>query len=77
VTKIRLPLASVTNEAKRVAIWGLLREVASVADPARADVDLQMMGLEFTITARAGDLDSATAKARSIGAAVTVEADEM
>lgn len=78
VTKIRLPLASVTDDAKRDAVWKLLREVASVADPARRDIDLQMMGLEFTITARSGDLDSAKAKADEVpGVTVAVELDEL
>jgi len=35
VTRIKLSLASVTDHVKREAIWGLLREVASAADPAR------------------------------------------
>lgn len=78
VTKIRLPLASVTDDAKREAIWALLREVASVADPARRDIDLQMIGLEITITARTGDVDGARSKAETVsGAIVTVEDDEL
>lgn len=78
VTKIRLPLASVTDDAKREAVWALLREVASVADPARRDIDLQMLGLEITITTRAGDVDGARSKAGTVpGAVVTVQADEL
>ncbi|WP_344257231.1 DUF499 domain-containing protein [Terrabacter carboxydivorans] len=78
VTKLRLPLTSVTDDARREAVWALLREVASVADPARRNVDLQMMGLEITVTARVGDLVSAQTKAGTIpGMVVTVDADEL
>ena len=46
VTRIELPLASMTDDEKREAVWGLLREVASAADPARvSQVDVQMLGL--------------------------------
>ena len=77
ITKIRLPSASVTDDTRREAIWVLLREIASVADPARRDIDLQMMGLEITITARKGDAEGVKSKAGSVpGAKVTVEDDE-
>jgi hypothetical protein len=79
VTRIHLPFASLTDDTKRNAVWGLLREVASVADPARSgQFDLQMLGLELTITARSGDLESARNKAGSIqGATIVVEDDEL
>jgi hypothetical protein len=79
VTRIKLPLTSVTDDAKRETIWGLLREVASLADPARSGYsDLQMMGLEITVTARTGDMSNARAKVEQIsGATVSVEEDDL
>lgn len=78
VTKIGLPLASMTDASRREAIWGLLHELARLADPARAAaVDLQMLGFDVTVTARAGDLQGARARAQDVpGVSVTVEDDD-
>lgn len=78
ITKIHLPLSSMTNDDRRNEVWAVIRELASLVDLARADVrDLQMIGLEVTVTARQKDSAQLVAKARSLlGVSVTVEDDE-
>ncbi|MFI6496657.1 DUF499 domain-containing protein [Nonomuraea typhae] len=76
VTKVRMPLSSLTNDAKREAVWGLIRELASLVDPARTAVDLQMLGLEITVTARAGDTSPLLSKAELLSGAVTSSIEE-
>jgi len=78
VTKVRMPLSSLTDDAKREAAWGLIRELASLVDPAKVGVDLQMLGLDITVTARAGDTHQLLAKARSLtGLTVAVEDEDL
>lgn len=78
VTKIRLPLSSMTNDERRNEVWSVIRELASLVDLGRADVrDLQMLGLEITVTARQEDSAQLVAKAQGLlGVSVTVEDDE-
>lgn len=53
-----------------------MREVASLLDSGKA-TDVQMVGIEVTITARTGDAAGLQEKAKEIpGASVTVEADD-
>ena len=33
VTRIRMPLSSLTDDSKREGVWGLIRELASLVDP--------------------------------------------
>nr|WP_255481987.1 DUF499 domain-containing protein [Amycolatopsis sp. SID8362] len=78
VTKIQMPLSSLTDDSKREGIWGLIRELASLVDPAKTSVDIQMIGLEVTVTARSGDSDQLLAKAQSVpGVTIEVEDDEL
>ncbi|MBV9161262.1 MAG: DUF499 domain-containing protein [Pseudonocardiales bacterium] len=77
VTKIRMPLSSLTDDNKREGVWGLIRELASLVDPAKIGVDVQMIGLEITVTARTGDTHQVLAKAESVpGVTIAVE-DEL
>jgi hypothetical protein len=77
VTKVRMPLSSLTDDSKREGVWGLIRELASLVDPAKMGVDVQMIGLEITVTARTGDTHRVRAKAESIpGITVAIE-DEL
>lgn len=76
ITKVKLPLSSVTDLTKRDSAWHLMREVASLLDSGKA-TDVQMVGIEVTITARTGDAAGLQEKAKEIpGASVTVEADD-
>ncbi|MDP9848105.1 DUF499 domain-containing protein [Streptosporangium lutulentum] len=78
VTKVRMPLSSLTNDAKREAVWGLIRELASLVDPARATVDLQMLGLEITVTARTRDTSSLLSKAKLLpGVTFSIEEEDL
>lgn len=78
VTRIRLPLSSITDASKRESVWHLIRELASVVDPAKMNmVDIQMVGIEVAVTARVGDTSNLTTKADSIPAVtVSVEPEE-
>ena len=76
ITKVKLPLSSVTDVTKRDSAWHFMREVASLLDSGKAN-DVQMIGIEVTITARTGDTTGLQEKAKGIsGASVTVEEDE-
>jgi hypothetical protein len=77
VTKARMPLSSLTDDSRREGVWGLIRELASLVDPAKMSVDIQMLGLDITITARAGDTHQLVAKARSLsGVTIAVEDED-
>lgn len=78
ITKIRMPVSSMTNDDRRNEVWSAIRELASLVDLARADVrDLQMLGLEITVTARQGDSAQLVVKAKGLpGVSVYVEDDE-
>jgi hypothetical protein len=78
VTKVRLPLSSLTDDSKREGIWGLIRELASLVDPAKMSVDIQMIGLDITVTARTGDTHQLLAKGQSLsGVTVGIEDENM
>ncbi|MFG3556523.1 DUF499 domain-containing protein [Micromonospora sp. NPDC047557] len=78
VTKVRLPLSSITDDSKREGVWGLIRELASLIDPARMSVDIQMVGLDITVTAWSGDTHQLLAKAESLpGVTVAVEDEDI
>jgi hypothetical protein len=78
VTKIRMPLSSLTDDTKREGIWALIRELASLVDPARMSVDIQMLGLDITVTARTGDAHQLRAKAKSLpGVTIAVENEDL
>jgi tRNA threonylcarbamoyladenosine modification (KEOPS) complex Pcc1 subunit len=78
VTKVRMPLSSLTDDTKREGVWGLIRELASLVDPARTSVDIQMLGLDITVTARAGDTRQLRAKAKTLpGVTVAVEDEDL
>ncbi|WP_261575138.1 DUF499 domain-containing protein [Frankia gtarii] len=78
VTKIRMPLSSLSDDSRRESVWGLIRELASLVDPLKAGaLDVQMVGIEITINARTGDASQLAEKAKSIrGVTVTVKEDE-
>jgi hypothetical protein len=76
ITKVKLPLSSVTDLTKRDSAWHVMREVASLLDSGKAN-DVQMVGIEVTITARTGDTAGLQEKVRGIpGASITVEEDD-
>ena len=76
ITKVKLPLSSVTDVSKRDSTWHLMREIASLLDTGKP-TDIQMVGIEVTITAQQGEAAALRDKAREIpGATVTVEADD-
>ncbi|TFB67194.1 ATP-binding protein [Cryobacterium sp. Hz7] len=78
VTRVKLPWSSVTDQSKRESIWSLVREVASLLDPARRSGDLQMMGLEIVVTARVGDTDGLAEKAKeTLGVSISIEDEEI
>ncbi|MEU4094896.1 DUF499 domain-containing protein [Streptomyces sp. NPDC026673] len=55
-TTINIPFSSVTDPLKRDHVWHLVREIASLIDPARGSQnDLQMIGLQVTISAATGE----------------------
>ena len=73
-----MPLSSVTDDSKREGVWGLIRELASLVDPAKMSVDIQMIGLDITVTARAADTHQLLAKAESLsGVTAAVEDDDL
>jgi hypothetical protein len=78
VTKVRMPLSSLMDDSKREGVWGLIRELASIVDPAKRSVDIQMIGLDIAVTAQAGDTGQLVAKAESLpGVTVVVEDEDM
>ena len=78
VTKVRIPLSSLTDDSKREGIWGLIRELASLVDPAKMSVDIQMIGLDITVTAQTGDTHQLLTKAQSLsGVTVGIEDEDM
>jgi hypothetical protein len=76
VTKVRMPLSSLTDDSKREGVWGLIRELASLVDPAKMGVDIQMIGLDITVTARAGDTAQLLTKAESLSSVTVAVEDE-
>ena len=76
VTKIRMPLSSLTDVSKREGAWGLVRELASLIDPAKMTVDIQMVGLEITVTGRTGDTQHLRNKAETLPGVTVVVEDE-
>jgi hypothetical protein len=78
VTKIRIPLSSLTDDTRREGVWGLVRELASLVDPAKMSVDIQMIGLDITLTGRTGDAQPLRTKAESLsGVTVAVEDEDL
>jgi hypothetical protein len=73
-----MPLSSLMDDSKREGVWGLIRELASIVDPAKRSVDIQMIGLDIAVTAQAGDTGQLVAKAESLpGVTVVVEDEDM
>jgi hypothetical protein len=72
------PQSSITDASKRESVWHLIRELASVVDPAKMNmVDIQMVGFEVAVTARVGDTADLRSKAGSIPTVtVSVESEE-
>ena len=78
VTKIRMPLSSLTDDSKREGVWGLIRELASLVDPAKMSVDIQMVGLDITVTARAGETHQLLSKAETLlGVTAAIEDEDL
>jgi hypothetical protein len=78
VANVRMPLSSMTDDTKREAVWGFIRELASLVDPAKINLDIQMLGFDITITTRSGETQQLSAKAKSVpGAVVKVEMDDI
>jgi hypothetical protein len=78
-TVISIPLSSVTDPAKREQVWHLLREVASLVDPAKSSQnDLQMVGLQITISAATGETRGMLGKASQVpGSNSRTEQDDL
>ncbi|WP_432983246.1 DUF499 domain-containing protein [Dactylosporangium sp. CA-233914] len=76
VASVRMPLSSMTDDAKREAVWGVIRELASLIDPAKVNVDIQMLGFDITITTRSGETQQLADKAKSVPGAVVKVEDE-
>jgi len=78
VTKVRMPLSSLTDDRKREGVWALIRELASLVDPAKISADIQMIGLDITVTARAADTSQLFAKAESLpGVTASIEEEDV
>ncbi|WP_435152616.1 DUF499 domain-containing protein [Micromonospora aurantiaca (nom. illeg.)] len=78
VTKVRMQLSSITDDSKKEGLWGLVRELASLIDPAKVDVDIQMLGFDIQVTARSGDTHQLLTKAESLpGVTTSVEDDDL
>lgn len=79
VTTLRLPDTSVTDLARREQLWHLMREVASLLDPAKAHQhDVQMLGFTLTINARTGDTHALVTKSDADPSVhVKTEADDL
>lgn len=76
-TTITIDYTSITEPTRRDQVWQLIREVASLLDPARAN-DVQMIGLSIELSARSGDVDAVTNKAACIDDAhTTIEPDDV
>ncbi|TQS21373.1 DUF499 domain-containing protein [Microbispora sp. KK1-11] len=76
VTRVRMPLSSLTDDSRREAVWGLIRELASLVDPAKLNMDIQMIGLDITVTARTGDTYHFVTKAKSLPGVTSVIEEE-
>ncbi|WP_439811678.1 DUF499 domain-containing protein [Streptomyces sp. P9-2] len=76
-TVIDLPFSSVTDPAKRDQVWHFVREIASLIDPAKeGQNDVQMVGLQITISAASGDTRSLIAKAEQVPNATSQTEDD-
>jgi hypothetical protein len=78
-TTITVDYTSATDPARRERVWHLVRELASLLDPAKAHAnDVQMFGFTIELNTRTGDASGLTSKAESVdGARVRSEPDEM
>ncbi|CAI7979124.1 DUF499 domain-containing protein [Frankia sp. Hr75.2] len=77
ITKLRMPLSSLSDESRRDTVWRLLRELANLVDPSRAGIlDVQMIGLDIQLTARAGDTAKLVALARALPNLATTVREE-
>lgn len=77
ITRLRLPVSSLSYDARRTAAWQLVRQLASLLDSATG-LDVQMLGLEINVTARTGDTSELRQRAAAVsGLAVTIEADDL
>jgi len=75
-TTIDLSYSSLTDPNKRQQSWHLVRELASLLDPAKAHLtDVQMLGLKISLSARTGDADNLIDKARQLPS-TTAEVEE-
>jgi hypothetical protein len=77
-TALEISYTSITDLDRRESLWQLVRELASLLDPAKAGtVDLQMLGLSLRVSARRGDTSSLVAKGQqTAGASVTVQDED-
>jgi hypothetical protein len=67
ITRLRMPLSSLSDEVRRDTIWRILRELANLVDPSRAGIlDVQMVSLDIQLTARAGDTAKLVALAKAL-----------
>jgi hypothetical protein len=78
LTTVDLPFTSITDQGKREQVWQLVRELASLLDPAKASTtDVQMLGVTVKVNARTGDAAGLAAKAQHLPAGrVRQEPDE-
>jgi hypothetical protein len=73
-----MPLSSLTDDSRRTEVWSFIREQAALVDPARMTLDIQMIGLDITLTAKTGDTHQLLAKAQSLpGTTVALEDDDL
>jgi hypothetical protein len=72
---LRLNNKSITGGEAREHAWQLLQELRKVIDPA-TQADHQLLSLDLTLVTAQGQQGAIEAKAKTLGAQVTVEDDD-
>lgn len=73
--RLRLTNKSITSSDAREQAWQLLQELRKVIDPAN-QADHQLLSLDLTLVTAEGEQGAIEAKAKTLGAQVTVEDDD-
>lgn len=73
--RLRMANKSITSSDAREQAWQLLQELRKVIDPAN-QADHQLLSLDLTLVTAEGEQGAIEAKAKTLGAQVTVEDDD-